>query len=219
MFSEKDTVVAKVAIKAVELAQSSGQAVVKLLVREAGSELDASVYMQDARGTVMVAYVRDKLADGRQFIDYEIYSLVTNDYEQWSASSLENFLQGVDDFVDRRKGEADAQDLTASQRATADNLFERYDFSYQVEDAGGWTTSFDGDDVSMTRAVYLQADEPDQDSIRSDFTVRFKDGTNVPHDVVCMLHGEEVGNITSGTFADYVVGEIVLNWATAPAAA
>jgi hypothetical protein len=215
--SEGDKVLAAVAVTAVNFAQALREPIVKMQVSDASSEGDASVYMQTAHGQILSAIVRSKLDDGRQFIDYEIYSTVTNDYEHGSAPSLESFQDGVNHSVKRR--EPDVLGLTGGQRDTAENLFERYDFSYEVEDVGGWSMNFDGDDFVMTRAVYLQADEPHQDSIRSDFIVRFRDGTNVPHEVACMVDGEEVGNIPSGTYADYVVGEIVSNWSTAPAAA
>lgn len=35
----------------------------------------------------------------RQFVDYEIYTIGGNDYQQWSASSPENFNEVIDEDI------------------------------------------------------------------------------------------------------------------------
>lgn len=91
-----------------------------------------------------------------------------------------------------------------SRRDTAEEIYTNYDFGYQVEDAGGWTSEFDGH--VMKKVVYLAPDDPEtQTNLKAEFAVRFEDGTNIPYDAVCVLDGERIGNITGGELADYVV--------------
>ena len=72
-----------------------------------------------------------------------------------------------------------SQALIESRHAAADAKFEEFDFGAGnvVEDAEGWEYFNDGDE--MTRTVYFEnAENPEADSQRGHFTVRFEDGTD-----------------------------------------
>lgn len=74
---------------------------------------------------------------------------------------------------------AESQTLIESRHVAADAKFETFDFgsSNVVEDAEGWEYFNDGDE--MTRTVYFEnAENPEADSQRGHFTVRFEDGTD-----------------------------------------
>lgn len=202
--TDKDAVVAAVAAKAIEFMRATGGTLAKVVVKEADPAADASVFVQAADGRVLQAYVRDRLPDGRQFIDYEIHSTATTEYEGWQASGLANFENAIDEDI--RKVTGAAARLEQSRRDTSESLYESYDFSWNVEAANGWETEFDG--AVRRRVVFLTPDERRDPTIRAEFVVRFEDGSAVPYDVVAMLDdGTEFGNIGGGDLADYVVEE------------
>jgi hypothetical protein len=93
--------------------------------------------------------------------------------------------------------------LSNSRRATAEHIFSEFDFIYSVEDAASWTYN-DGGNV-IERTVFLTPDSgADTSSLKSNFSIRFEDGSNVPVEIVCNLDGEIIGEL-SGSLADYVV--------------
>lgn len=93
--------------------------------------------------------------------------------------------------------------LSQSRRATAEKIFSEFDFVYLVDDADPWTYD-DGGNV-IERTVFLDPDSVDaEDTLKSTFTIRFDDGSNIPTEVVCNLNGEIIGDL-SGDLEDYVV--------------
>lgn len=94
--------------------------------------------------------------------------------------------------------------IAESRRATAEKIFEDFDFIYQVEDADSWF--YDEGDHTISRTVYLAPDASDDtvESKKSEFTISFEYGSPVPTDVTCNLDGEIIGEL-SGNFEDYVV--------------
>lgn len=100
-FSEMDAVVGSVVMKTTELVRAWGADVVKVNVKSQDENGGPHIYVQNSDGRVIEVFVRDKLEDGRQFIDYEIYSIGGNDYEQWHASSPEMFFSAIDGDIQR----------------------------------------------------------------------------------------------------------------------
>lgn len=98
-YSEKDAVVAGVVMKTTELVRAWGAEVVKINVKGQDENGAPHIYVQNSVGRVIEVFVRDKLDDGRQFIDYEIYSIGGNDYEQWQAFSPESFFSAMDEDI------------------------------------------------------------------------------------------------------------------------
>lgn len=95
-------------------------------------------------------------------------------------------------------------DLHDSRRATADNVYENFDFSYVVKDASGWTA----EGPVLEKVVFLE--DPDgagRPSIRGVMTIRFEHDSAVPVEAKAVVRGEEVGNITGGQLSDYVVSD------------
>ena len=91
-------------------------------------------------------------------------------------------------------------DLEKRRRQIAQNIYENFDFSYQVADDDGW--AYNGMNT-YTKSVYLQP-EGDGDSLKATFTVRFEMHSSLPIEASCLLNGEEIGNITGGKLTDYV---------------
>lgn len=75
------------------------------------------------------------------------------------------------------------------RRDAADRKFEDFDFGEtKVEDMEGWEYENDGD--QMTRTVYFEnAEDPDADSVRGHFNVRFEEGSAVISDAYGVLGG------------------------------
>lgn len=97
-------------------------------------------------------------------------------------------------------------DIEASRQATANNIYQNYDFSYYLEDATGWKT--DGSPDQMTKVVFFEdPEDKNAPTIKGQFTVHFEPGTAMPTEAVCNVRGEIVGNIMDGELVDYMVEE------------
>jgi hypothetical protein len=81
------------------------------------------------------------------------------------------------------------QTLIEMRRDAADRKFEDFDFgTSNVEDMEGWEFENDGD--QMTRTVYFEdSEDPDADSVRGHFNVRFETGSAVIADAYGVLGG------------------------------
>lgn len=79
--------------------------------------------------------------------------------------------------------------LVEMRRDAADRKFEDFDFgTSKVEDIKGWEYENDGD--QMTRTVYFEnSEDPDADSMRGHFNVRFEPGSATISDAYGVLGG------------------------------
>lgn len=94
--SENDAVIAGVLMKTTELVRAWGPNVVKASINEDTSTAKLHIYFKHSDGHVIEVDIRDKLDDGRQFIDWEIYSTDTKEYRNCSVSTPEDFYALID---------------------------------------------------------------------------------------------------------------------------
>ena len=92
-------------------------------------------------------------------------------------------------FEEAHRRAAESQILVESRHAAAEAKFEAFDFGANVvEDVEGWEYVNDGDE--MTRTVYFEnAEDPEADSQRGHFTVRFEAGTDAVAEAYGALGG------------------------------
>lgn len=87
-------------------------------------------------------------------------------------------------------------DLDTQRRINADALYEAYDFSCVVADAGGWQDDGLGE---LTKTVFFEPDVAGGDTIKGHFTVQFADSESaMPSDAYGMIAGQLAGKL-----ADY----------------
>ncbi len=81
------------------------------------------------------------------------------------------------------------QTLIDKRHEAADRKFEDFDFGEaKIEDMEGWEYENEGD--QMTRTVYFEnSEDPDADSVRGHFNVRFEQGSAVIADAYGVLGG------------------------------
>lgn len=87
---------AKISLKVIELAKSWGQDIVSI---ECGLHPVPHATVKNSEDKVISAHLNRKLHDGRQFVDYEMYSRGGRDYQSWEASSPEMFLAAIDEEI------------------------------------------------------------------------------------------------------------------------
>jgi len=83
--------------------------------------------------------------------------------------------------------------LDDARREAADELYEGFDFGWQVKDANGW--EFDDFSNEWTRVVFLEnEDQPGGDSVKGSFTVHFDPGTADPNHAYANVQGTVIDN-------------------------
>jgi hypothetical protein len=97
--------------------------------------------------------------------------------------------------------------LDTIRRDTAEYIAQNYDFSYEVVDSTGWSTTDPGTEWTKT-FYFADPDTRSAPSIPGTFTVRFEGPESyVPVEAFANVRGEIVGNIMGGELTDYIVND------------
>lgn len=117
----------------------------------------------------------------------------------WTLSNHANVVREAQEVLVSlgEEPELAETDLERWRRTSADQVFENFDFTYDVATSNGWEYST-GDDI-WTQTVFLADNEnPDGDTIKGVLRVEFEPGTNSVQSCSALINGSEVIEDTMG---------------------